>query len=219
MKKGAKPIIAFEGIDGSGKTTQIKLAKNYLQSKGIKVTSYREPGGTEIGEQIRAIILNSKKSGSIDAALFAAARAALIEEHVKPDIDSGKVVLLDRSYYSSLVYQSLHISAPDPIERVFDINRYILGDNFAYTPYFILYFDIDPSIAFERLKKERQLTKFETLEGLKKVANRYEEEIGLWAWRICTDRPIEEAATEVRNTLDAILSELSLLHEDGKHIA
>jgi dTMP kinase len=108
MNKGL--LITFEGPDGSGKTTQISLLKNHLANKGFEVMYTREPGGTNISEKIRDIILdnkNSEMSAMCEAMLYASSRAQLVHEVIKPALSQGKVVVMDRFVESSIVYQGI----------------------------------------------------------------------------------------------------------------
>jgi dTMP kinase len=108
MNKGL--LITFEGPDGSGKTTQISLLKEYLSSKGFEVVFTREPGGTKISEKIRDIVLdnkNSEMSAMCEALLYASSRAQLVHEVIKPALLEGKVVIMDRFVESSIVYQGI----------------------------------------------------------------------------------------------------------------
>ena len=100
-------LISFEGIDGSGKSTQIKLLREYLESKQQQVCVYREPGGVTISEQIRELLLNQhmKIHATTETLLFSAARAQLVAEKVIPDLKEGKTVILDRFYDSTTAYQ------------------------------------------------------------------------------------------------------------------
>ncbi|OFW46609.1 MAG: dTMP kinase [Actinobacteria bacterium RBG_13_35_12] len=106
MKKGL--FITFEGLDGSGKTTQIKLLNNYLKSKGFDVVTTIEPGGTEIGQKIRKILLdkgNLDISPKAETFLFLASRAELVSKIIVPALMEGKIVLCDRFFDSTVVYQ------------------------------------------------------------------------------------------------------------------
>ncbi len=100
-------LVTFEGGEGCGKSTQIKKFKEYLEKKNIPYLIAREPGGTVIGEQIREILLHSKSdmSAETEFLLFSASRSKLVEEVVKPALNEGKVVVLDRYYHSSYTYQ------------------------------------------------------------------------------------------------------------------
>ncbi|MBU3093808.1 dTMP kinase [Clostridium sp. CM028] len=108
MERGR--LIALEGPDGSGKTTQIQLLEKHLKELGFEVVRTREPGGTEISEKIREIILdndNCNMSYMCEALLYAASRAQLVSEVIKPALDMGKIVICDRFVYSSMVYQGI----------------------------------------------------------------------------------------------------------------
>ncbi len=100
-------FITFEGIDGSGKSTQILLLRKYLVVNGHKVVTLREPGGTELSEHIRTVLLNKKLEVSdvSELLLFQAARADLVERIVKPMLAEGRIVLSDRFYDSTTAYQ------------------------------------------------------------------------------------------------------------------
>ncbi|MCR9131956.1 MAG: dTMP kinase [bacterium] len=100
-------LISFEGIDGCGKSTQIELLKEHLIQSGKKVEVFREPGGSAISEQIRAILLNTDDDihPVAELLLFSAARAQLIAEKVEPALADGYIVILDRFYDSTTAYQ------------------------------------------------------------------------------------------------------------------
>lgn len=100
-------FITFEGIDGSGKSTQILLLREYLVKNGLKVVTLREPGGTELSEYIRAVLLNKKLevSNISELLLFQAARADLVQTIVKPSLADGRIVLSDRYFDSTTAYQ------------------------------------------------------------------------------------------------------------------
>jgi dTMP kinase len=101
-------FITFEGIDGAGKTTQINLLKSYLERKKKKFVSLREPGGTLLAEKIRSILLDPdiKMPHRSELLLFEAARADLVDNIIKPNLEQGKIVICDRFYDSTTAYQS-----------------------------------------------------------------------------------------------------------------
>lgn len=103
-------FIVMEGPDGSGKTTQINLLKEYLEEAGYECLITREPGGTVIGEEIRQLILNpehKEMSPVTEMLLYAASRAQLVHEVIGPALEEGKIVISDRFVDSSIVYQGI----------------------------------------------------------------------------------------------------------------
>lgn len=110
MKQKLGILISLEGGEGGGKTTQVNQLKKYLEDSGREVVPVREPGGTKISEQIREIVLSSKNEGITDTTevlLFQAARAQIYREVVIPALNAGKVVIMDRTRDSSVVYQGM----------------------------------------------------------------------------------------------------------------
>jgi dTMP kinase len=101
-------FIAFEGIDGSGKSTQVGLLAEHLRARGIEPLLVREPGGTEVGERIRDLLLAPSDDPMVpgcEALLYAASRAELVAKVLKPALEEGRVVVADRFVGSSLAYQ------------------------------------------------------------------------------------------------------------------
>lgn len=100
-------LITFEGIDGSGKSTQIERLEKRLQGGGYQVEVYREPGGTDLSEKVRSLLLDKKNliDPRTELLLFSAARSQLISERVKPGLEEGKIIILDRYYDSTIAYQ------------------------------------------------------------------------------------------------------------------
>src|SRR3954469_8642143 len=114
-------FITFEGIDGSGKSTQVELLRTALEAEGREVVATREPGGTPLGEEIRALLLRGPEMGPWpEAALFAAARAELVERVIQPALERGADVICDRYIDSSLAYQGAARGLG--IERVLELN-------------------------------------------------------------------------------------------------
>jgi dTMP kinase len=124
--KLASMFITFEGVDGSGKSTQVRLVAEQLRAEGRQVLETREPGGTELGEKVRDLIL---AGGSLapwaEALLFAAARAQLVDEVIRPALARGEDVLSDRYIDSSLAYQGLARGLG--VERVLELNLAATG--------------------------------------------------------------------------------------------
>lgn len=157
MERGR--LIALEGPDGSGKTTQIKLLEKYLKESGYEVVRTREPGGTKISEKIREIILdndNCNMSYMCEALLYAASRAQLVNEVIKPALSLGKIVICDRFVYSSMVYQG--IGRGLGMERIKSINEVALDGLEADL---ILMITIPYEEGLKRKKMQRSLDRLE----------------------------------------------------------
>jgi dTMP kinase len=114
-------FITFEGLDGSGKSTQARLLAERLRSEGREVVSTREPGGTALGEQVRELLLHSDRVAPwAEATLFSAARAQLVDEVIRPALARGADIVCDRYLDSSLAYQGLARGLG--VERVLEVN-------------------------------------------------------------------------------------------------
>ncbi|MEO7412793.1 MAG: dTMP kinase [Opitutaceae bacterium] len=145
-------LISFEGSEGSGKSTQISRLAAHLQKSGRDVISTREPGGTEIGEQIRSIIVHNSKGEEMCAEtellLFTAARAQLVREVIAPALVAGRIVLSDRYLDSSTVYQGIGRNlAADPVNQ---INRFAVGN---VMPDLTIVIDVPTEVSLARLKQ------------------------------------------------------------------
>jgi dTMP kinase len=119
-------FVTFEGVDGSGKTTQARLLADQLRSEGREVVLLREPGGTALGERVRGLLLDgSGMAPWAEAALFAAARAQLVDEVIRPALARGADIVSDRYLDSSLAYQGLARGLG--VERVLELNLLATG--------------------------------------------------------------------------------------------
>ena len=150
--KPAGKLISFEGSEGSGKSTQIARLAARLQQAGREVVSTREPGGTEIGEQIRNIIVHNSKGDEMCAEtellLFTAARAQVVREVIAPALIRGAVVLSDRFLDSSTVYQGIGRNlAADPVSQ---INRFAVGN---VMPDLTIVVDVPTEVGLARVRQ------------------------------------------------------------------
>lgn len=145
-------FISFEGIDFSGKSTQIELFKDYLVEHNKKVEILREPGGTEISEKMRQVLLDNKNYkifAEAELLLFSASRAQLVREKIRPYLEKGIYVISDRFHDSSTAYQGYGRGVP--IEIVKQVHQLAIGDTIPDLTFFI---DIPVGIANERRKKK-----------------------------------------------------------------
>jgi len=141
-------FITFEGVEGSGKTTQIQLAGEFLREKGLPVIVTQEPGGTPLGERIREILLNQVGfdiSGEAEVFLFAAARAQHTDRLIRPALEKGQVILCDRFSDATIAYQAYGRGLP--LEAVREICR--LASR-GLSPRITLLFDLPVEKGLER---------------------------------------------------------------------
>jgi dTMP kinase len=163
MKKGL--FITLEGPEGAGKTTIITMLTGELEKRGYHVLHTREPGGIDIAEKIRNVILDKEHTAmdpKTEALLYAAARRQHLVEKVEPALERGEIVLCDRFVDSSLAYQGYARGLG--IEQVFSINQFAIGERM---PHLTLYFDIDPQVGLNRINQhqDREVNRLD-LEGL-----------------------------------------------------
>ncbi|MFK9094986.1 dTMP kinase [Bacillus salipaludis] len=142
-------FITFEGPDGAGKTTIINMVAKQFADALLT----REPGGIDIAEQIRSVILdkgNTAMDSRTEALLYAAARRQHLIEKVKPALDNGRVVLCDRFVDSSLAYQGYARGLG--MDEVYTINQFAIED---FMPELTIYFDIEPELGLKRINKNK----------------------------------------------------------------
>ena len=141
-------FITFEGSDGSGKSTQIRLLEDYLRKSGQDVQLTREPGGTDIGERIRQVLLDmehEKMHARTETLLFNAARAQLIEQEIRPALSEGKVVLCDRFADSTVAYQGYGRE-----QNIEELKRLISFATGGLSPDLTFYLDLPPEEGLRR---------------------------------------------------------------------
>jgi|TARA_B100001093_G_scaffold482090_1_gene513399 dTMP kinase len=169
-------LITFEGSEGCGKTTQITMLAQRLEGMGKKVVITREPGGTLIGEKIRTLLQDPANTGEItpitELLLFSAARAELVEQIIKPALERGEIVICDRFFDSTFVYQgiarSIDLSVIDQLKAI------AVG---SLKPDLTLLLDLDPEAGIKRAGERQSGTldriEAESLEFFKSVRQAY----------------------------------------------
>jgi dTMP kinase len=203
-------LITLEGVEGSGKSTLIQYLKELIESIGKKVIVTREPGGIEISEQIRTVILdteNTKMDGRTEALLYAAARRQHLVEQIIPALKEGYVVLCDRFIDSSLAYQGYARGLG--IDEVLSINEFAIG---SFMPNLTLYLDLDPQIGLSRIRKNkgREVNRLD-LEEISfhlKVREGYEEVIKRFPDRIVRVDANQELDKVLSDTKQILLEKL-----------
>ena len=193
-------FITFEGVDGSGKSTQVRLLAELLRAEGRPVLETREPGGTEFGETVRELIL---AGGSLapwaEALLFAAARAQLVDEVIRPALARGEDVLSDRYLDSSLAYQGLARGLG--VERVLELNLAATG-HLLPDRTFVIQVPLDQAARQrgddpDRIEREGD-------DFVERVDSAYRDLAGIFAQRIVTvdgSQPASEVAKLIRGQL------------------
>ena len=192
-------FVSFEGADGSGKSTQAELLHAALIGEGRDIVLTREPGGTELGEAVRTLVLNGPVMGAwAEAALFAASRAEHVEAVIRPALERGAGVLCDRYLDSSLAYQG--IARGLGIDAVLQLNLAVTGGLLPDVTFLLL---LDPDVATgrhvdpDRLEREGTELQAKVDAAYRKLAERFPDRIVT----IDATREPEAIAKEVRARL------------------
>ncbi len=159
-------LITFEGIDGSGKSTQAKRLYEYLKAKGYKVSLYRDPGSTPLAEKIRELLLSFEMDPTTELLLFESARSSLVWERIFPDLKEGKIVILDRFIDSTTAYQGYG--------REINLGTVSILNHIAIRgrkPDITFLLNVPLEVALERIKGKK--TRFEDRDYLRKVRDAY----------------------------------------------
>lgn len=203
-------FITFEGGEGCGKSTVLAKINTLLQAEGHQTLVSREPGGTEISEQIRNVILdknNTAMDPRTEALLYAASRRQHLVEKIWPALKEGKIVLCDRYLDSSLAYQGGARSLG--MEEIAKVNEYATEGTF---PDLTLFFDLDPEIGLKRIAENsgREVNRLDlekmafhqkVREGFQTLAKRYSDRYVV----IDASKPLEEVVQNVYETIESRL--------------
>ncbi|ASK61732.1 dTMP kinase [Virgibacillus phasianinus] len=206
-------FITLEGGDGAGKTSILQLLEQTLVEKGYSVLATREPGGIEIAEKIRHIILDKEHTAMdprTEALLYAAARRQHLMEKVLPALEQGKIVLCDRFIDSSLAYQGYARGLG--IDQVFTINQFAIQN---CMPDLTLFFNIEPKKGLERIiaNKDREKNRLDledlhfheqVYEAYLLLVKKFPERIQV----IDAELPLEQVKIEVMKKIDHFISKL-----------
>lgn len=206
MAKGL--FISVEGTDGCGKSTQIPMICKYLEDKGYIVNVLREPGGTLVGEKIRDILLDPVNTDIYDMTeilLYAAARAQIMQEKIKPYLSAGEIVICDRFVDSSLAYQGYGRKVD--INVIIEINKVALD---GVMPDITLFFDAPPDVAMKRRANTGYTDRIENesiefhrrvYEGYKALAYHYKDRIKT----INAQKTVDEVFNETIKYLEEVI--------------
>ncbi len=206
-------FISFEGNDGAGKSTQVEKLALHMRKKGFNVCTLRDPGGTEISEKIRRIILdnaNYKMNHMTEALLYASSRCQLVHEKIMPALRAGQVVICDRFVDSSLVYQG--IARGLGIETIKQINSFATG---GLEPDITFFLHLDPAAGMKRKRVQGELDRMENEKNSfhNKVNQGFEEIMELYPMRIVrleANEPVGRIAAQIAYCIDTYINERGL---------
>ena len=202
-------FITFEGIEGSGKTTQLAILGHYLEAKGFQVIRTREPGGTKIGDAVRSLLLdaqNQEMDAKTELFLYLASRAQHIKEVILPALDAGKIVLCDRFTDATRVYQGYGRGLP-----MREVERIARFASEGLRPDLTFLLDVDVKKGLARLRGRPEINRLdrEALQfhesvrrGYLTLAKKHPRRIQI----IRTDAGVEEVSKKIREAIDVFLS-------------
>jgi dTMP kinase len=204
-------LLSFEGSEGCGKSTQIRLLADHLKSQGQTVEVMREPGGTDIGEQIRHLLQHSQEGHDLtpeaELLLFAASRAQLVREKVRPLLAAGVFVILDRFLDSTTVYQG--IARGLPVASVQAINAFAVGETL---PQLTVLLDLDTDTAWSRIQATgRELDRMES------QPRAFFEKVRQGYLHIAQAEPARIAIVDADRSPEAIHQHILTLIESHRH--
>lgn len=197
MKKNGL-LISFEGGEACGKGTQIKKIKQYFEDNNIDYLITREPGGTEVGEQLRNLLLHSKAdmSSEVEFLIFSASRRQIVEKVIAPALAEGKVVVLDRFYDSSYAYQGY--AGNIKIEDVKAITDFAIA---GYETDLTFLLDVDYDEAMRRKMSDENLKNLDRMES---KGREYHENVRAGYLQLAKDNPQRIFVVDALQSQDAV---------------
>jgi len=196
-------FFSFDGVDGAGKSTQIRLFCDWLRAQGKDVVTCRDPGGTPLGEKLRTLLLDHHDvpiHRRAEMLLYMASRSALVEEVIRPALDAGKVVVSDRYLLANVVYQSHAFQDPtgglDP-DDVWRVGAIATG---GVVPNLVFLLDMPAEKAAARIQRSPDRMESRGLEYLERVRQGFLTEAGRFPHQIAVinaDQPIDAIQAEV----------------------
>lgn len=199
-------FISLDGIDGCGKSTQLALLATWLESKNRTVQVVRDPGGTQLGESLREILLHRheiKLDTTAEMLLYMASRAELVAEVVRPALAVGKVVLADRYLLANVVYQGY--GGGLAAEDVWQVGRIATQ---GLQPHLTLILDIDPEVAQGRMGNERDRLESRGIEYMRRVRDGFLKEADKLDGQTAildASQPVESIQTQVQAIVSRLL--------------
>lgn len=214
MKSSATPclpahgvFIVFEGLDGAGKTTQVRLLCQRLQQAGYKVVSLKEPTDGPWGQKIRQMAQEGRHdvSPETELAWFLEDRRQDVEQHIRPALARGQIVVLDRYYFSTMAYQGARGFDPADIQQ--------RNEAFAPPPDLLFLLEIPPAQGLARLRQTRHPDHFEQLDHLQRVARLFAHMDFTYLRRIPATLAVETVHDRIWHEVQAILPQTP--HQPG----
>lgn len=210
-------LVTFEGIDGSGKSTQARRLVEHLRAENRTVLFVREPGGAELSERVRSLLLDPSLNVSpfAELLLFSAARAQLVAERIRPALEAGQIVVCDRFYDSTTAYQGAGRQLEDP-SWIRSFNQKVTDGLVPDRTYLI---EVPPDVAQER-RQESDADRMEAGDEnfYERVSAAYERLARKESDRFVTldgQRPIEDLHAEIRADIEALLARRTGTAESG----
>ena len=192
-------FLVFEGIDGAGKSTQVRLAAEALERRGLEVVVTREPTDGPWGRLLRDSARGQRLSLEEELQAFLEDRREHVERLIRPALKEGKVVISDRYYLSTVAYQGARGYDPEELLR--------MNEAFAPPPDLAVVLDLTPEVGMDRIRQRGARTSFEDLESLGRCREIYRQIERAWILRIDGARPAEEIRDEALFTLGRRLLE------------
>ena len=206
MKKGF--LVTFEGGEGCGKSTQIKLFTKYLEEHHIDYVLSREPGGTELGNKLREILLHSKESmnAATEFFIFSAGRSDHVENIIMPALEQGKVVVLDRFYDSSYAYQGYAGDLPvDEMKRITKLAT------FGIVPDLTILLDISYDEGFGRKSIDESLKNLDRIES---KGREYHDKVRAGYLQLAKDEPNRIKVVDASKNKEEVFKNITKLFEE-----
>ncbi len=185
-------LIAFEGIDGTGKSTQIKLLAEWLRAQGEDVLETREPTDSAYGRRIRELYVNRAAcTPEEELELFLEDRKLHVKELIRPALNAGRIVLTDRYYYSTAAYQGAN---------GLDAKQILQRNRFAPQPNLVILLTMPPELSAERISSRgEQVNAFEQLDTLRRVSELFASFSDPWLRRIDASQPVSSVQEQIRH--------------------
>lgn len=202
-------FITLEGIDGAGKSTHLVWLENYLMSRGITTVTTREPGGTPLGEQLRALLLDQRQTmhAETEVLLMFAARREHLDKVILPTLDKGEWVISDRFTDASFAYQGGGRGVA--LRKLEELERWVQG---SFQPDLTLYFDVSVELGKQRVQSIKAADRFEQEQSafFQRVREAYLQRVHQFPERIRlidAGRPLAEVTASLEAIMSEILSE------------